>query len=67
MTEKKFGYGAVNLTRSQLKEIDPMAESLIDDDPKPIPTKGEKAFSDLLLIWLGIWIGGLVVYFFLKH
>lgn len=67
MNEKKYSWGGTKLTIEELREVDPMAAADIEyETPKPLETKSERKISDLLLIWIGIWIGGTVVALYLK-
>ena len=67
MSDKKYSWGGTKISIEELREVDPMAASNIEyETPKPPETKSERKISDLLLIWLGIWIGGTVVALYLK-
>ena len=68
MDEKKYPWGGTLLTIEELRKVDPMAASNIDAyTPPPKESKADRNTSDWLLIWLGIWVGGVIVYLLVKN
>lgn len=67
MTEKKYAWGQVYLTLEELRKVDPMAASNIDDyTPPPKESKSDKLTNELIILWLGICLGGTVIYLLVK-
>lgn len=67
MAEKKYSWGGTKLTLEELRKVDPMAASNIDDStPLPKESKSDRRTSELLILWMGIWLGGVVIYLLVK-
>ncbi len=67
MTQKTYDYGGRRVTLEQLRELDPMTASNIEDESPPQKeSKSDRMTSDLLVLWLGLFFGGVVVWMFLK-
>ena len=65
--KKKYGYGSTRLSLEQLRAVDPMAASNIEAEiPPPKQSKSDKLFSELLILFYGAWLGGLLVYGYMK-
>lgn len=67
MTEKKYAWGRAHLTLEELRKVDPMAASNIDAyTPPPKESKSDRLTGELLILWVGICLGGTVIYLLVK-
>ncbi|MDP2367007.1 hypothetical protein [Rhodoferax sp.] len=67
MAEKKYEWGGTRLTLEELRAVDPMAASEIESETaRPTESKSDRTASEIAILVLGVWIGGVIVALFLK-